>query len=114
MSFFITNALADTATTTGTAAAPNNMASLLMLVGFVVIFYFLLWRPQAKRAKDQRNLINNLARGDEIITSGGLVGKIMQLNDDFVTLQVASNVEVKLQRSAVTQVLPKGTLKSAE
>jgi preprotein translocase subunit YajC len=87
------------------------VASLLLLAGFVVVFYFLLWRPQAKRAKEQRNLIANLAKGDEVAMSGGLLGKITRLDDDFITLAIADNVEVKVQKNAVALVLPKGTLR---
>lgn len=108
----ITSAFADTATTSATTAGgSSNMASLLLLLGFVVIFYFLLWRPQAKRAKDQRTLISNLAKGDEVITSGGLYGKISQMEEDVITLTIANNVDVKIQKNAVAGVLPKGTIK---
>jgi preprotein translocase subunit YajC len=108
----ITNAIADT-TTSGASPATsgNSMASLLLLLGFVVIFYFLLWRPQAKRAKDHRNLISNLAKGDEVITSGGIYGKISEMTDDYLVLTIADNVQVKMQKSAVGNVLPKGTIK---
>jgi preprotein translocase subunit YajC len=106
----ITNAIADT-TTSGAPAGGNSMASLLLLLGFVVIFYFLLWRPQAKRAKDHRNLVSNLAKGDEVITSGGIYGKISEMADDHLVLTIADNVQVKVQRTAVGSVLPKGTIK---
>jgi preprotein translocase subunit YajC len=106
----ITNAIADT-TTGATTASSGNMSSLLLLLGFVVIFYFLLWRPQAKRAKDQRNLISNLAKGDEVITSGGIYGKISDIVDDHLVLTIADNVQVKVQKTAVGNVLPKGTIK---
>lgn len=110
MSFFIADALAQT-TSSAQTAGNSGFASIIMLVGFVVIFYFLLLRPQAKRAKEHRALISNLAKGDEVITSGGLMGKISQINEDFVGLQIADNVEIKVQKGAVTTVLPKGTLK---
>jgi preprotein translocase subunit YajC len=105
----ISNAFADT--TASTAGPGGNMASILMLVGFVVIFYFLLWRPQAKRAKAQRDLISNLAKGDEVVTSGGLLGRINKLDDDVISLAITDTVEVKIQKNAVAGVLPKGTLK---
>jgi len=111
---FISPAFADTAATT-VASQPTmggSSASYLLLLGFVIIFYFLLWRPQAKRAKDHRNLISSLAMGDEVTTSGGLAGKISKLGDDFIGLTVGPNVEITIQKNAVTSVLPKGTLKS--
>ena len=72
----------------------------------------MLWRPQAKRAKEQRNLIANLAKGDEVVISGGIVGKITKLADDFITLAITDTVEIKVQRSAVLSILPKGTMKA--
>lgn len=114
MSFFITDAFADVASTTSTApahAAGGGFAQILMLLGFVVIFYLLLWRPQAKRAKEHRELVGNLAVGDEVVTSGGLIGKVRKLNDDFIVLEVADNVAIKVQKGSVSTVLPKGSLK---
>lgn len=113
MSFFISNALAETTTSTGTASSGNSLASILMLLGFVVIFYLMLWRPQAKRAKDQRILISNLTVSDEVLTAGGLVGKIVKINDDFAILEIADGVQIKIQKNSIANVLPKGTLKSA-
>lgn len=112
MSFLIADALADATTAAGPQQG-NSMFSLLLMLGFVVIMYFLLWRPQAKRAKEQRNLIANLAKGDEVTTSGGLMGKISRLTDDYIGLTVAEGVEITMQKAAVVSVLPKGTLKSA-
>ncbi len=111
MSFFITNALADTPAASS-GAPGGSFASILMLLGFVVIFYLLLWRPQAKRAKEHRNLISNLAKGDEVVTSGGIMGKIAQLTDDYVVLEIADNVIIKVQKGSIGNVLPKGTLKA--
>lgn len=108
MSFLINNALAESAT----ASAPQGggFSQILILLGFVVIFYLLLWRPQAKRAKEHRQLMANLALGDEVSTTGGIVGKVTALRDDFITVKIAENVEIKLQKAAVTSVLPKGTI----
>lgn len=89
-----------------------GFSSLFMLVGFVLIFYFLLWRPQAKRAKEHRNLIAGLQKGDEVVTNGGLLGKINQLSDDFLSITIAEGVDVKVQKGAISASLPKGTLKS--
>jgi preprotein translocase subunit YajC len=96
-----------------TSAAPTSsgVSSILMLVMFVVIFYFMLIRPQQKRAKDQQNMLSKLATGDEVATSGGLIGRITEVGDTLVTLELADGVRVKLQKSAVTQLLPKGTMK---
>jgi preprotein translocase subunit YajC len=76
------------------------------------VFYFMLIRPQMKRAKEQRAMIGGLAKGDEVVTNGGIAGRIDELGDSFVTLEIATNVKIKLQKSAITLVLPKGTLKS--
>jgi preprotein translocase subunit YajC len=95
------------------ASAAGGLSSILLLVGFVVIFYFLLWRPQSKRAKEHRELVSKLAKGDEVVTSGGLLGRISKLDDEhYMTLKIAEGVEVVVQRGAVSTTLPKGTLKS--
>lgn len=93
------------------AAGPDPMFQILMLVGFIAIFYFLLWRPQQKRAKEHRNLIENLAKGDEIATGGGLMGRITKVTDSVLTVEVAEGVSVLVQKPAVAVLLPKGTLK---
>jgi preprotein translocase subunit YajC len=111
MSFFISNALAESAAATTAAVPPGGgFSQILILLGFVVIFYLLLWRPQAKRAKEHRQLMASLAMGDEVMTTGGIAGKITALRDDLVTLKIAENVEIKMQKVAITSVLPKGTL----
>lgn len=112
MSFFINNALADAATTTAANTQASSLPSLLMLLAFVVVFYLLLWRPQAKRAKEHRNLLSSLAKGDEVVTSGGLVGKVNKITDDFVILTIADNIDITVQKAAVSGVLPKGSLKA--
>ena len=110
MSFFVSNALAESATAT-TAAVPQGggFSQIFVLLAFVVIFYLLLWRPQAKRAKEHRQLMANLAMGDEVITTGGMIGEITALRDDLVTLKIAENVEIKMQKAAIASLLPKGT-----
>ena len=96
-------------------AAPGaGYMDILLLVGFVGIFYFLLWRPQSKRRKEHVALMSGLAKGDEIVTAGGIVGRISKVEDDFVKLQVSNNVELRIQKSAVGATLPKGTLKSLD
>ena len=95
------------------AAAPGgDMMSILMLVGFVVIFYLMIWRPQAKRAKEHKNLLGGLQKGDEVVTSGGIIGKVTKVTDDFVVVEISDNVELKFQKQAIAATLPKGTLKS--
>ncbi len=105
----ISNAYANTA-----PAGPDPMFQILMLVGFIAIFYFLLWRPQQKRAKEHRNLIDNLAKGDEVATSGGVMGRITKVADDVVTMEITDGVQVLVQKPAVAMLLPKGTLKDSK
>ncbi|KTC37429.1 preprotein translocase subunit YajC, partial [Pseudomonas putida] len=84
----------------------------IFLVGFLVIFYMMIWRPQAKRAKEQKNLLGNLQKGDEVVTNGGIAGKINKVTDDFVVIEVSDTVELKIQKGAIAATLPKGTLKA--
>jgi preprotein translocase subunit YajC len=95
----------------GPAQGPSAIMQVLFLGGFVLIFYFLVWRPQSKRAKEHRELVGGLSKGDEVIVNGGLAGRIVRLKDDFIVLEVADKVEVKVQKLSVTTALPKGTLK---
>jgi preprotein translocase subunit YajC len=108
MSFFISDAMAQA------AGSPqgNPIMSFLPLIILFVIFYFLLIRPQQKKAKEHKNMVEKLQKGDEIVTQGGLVGKVTDVSDSFLTCKLAENVEVKLQRHAISTVLPKGTIKS--
>ena len=85
---------------------------MFLMIFFVVIFYFFLIRPQMKQAKEHKQLVSNLAKGDEIVTNGGMLGKINQVGDNFIVLEVARDTEVKVQKTAVSAVLPKGTLKT--
>ncbi len=96
----------------GPAAGPSPTANLVMLGVFVVIFYLLLWRPQSKRAKEHRDLVSGLSKGDEVVTNGGIAGRVTSVAEDFITVEIASNVEVTVQKSAVSATLPKGTLKA--
>jgi len=114
--FFISDALAQTAP----AAAPGGAESFLPSAGFMVlifvVFYFLLIRPQSKRQKEHKSMVDALGKGDEVLTSGGIIGKVTELTDQYMTLQVASvdgkPVEISMQRGAVQTLLPKGTMKS--
>lgn len=111
MSFFISEALAQPAT----AAAPGASSAIfqiLFLGGLFILFYFLAIRPQRKRQKEHADMVTNLAKGDEVVTTGGLLGRVVKVEEDYVALKVADNVELKFQKHAVHAVLPKGTLKS--
>ncbi len=81
------------------------------LILMFVVLYFVMIRPQMKKAKDHKAMIDSLAKGDEVVTSGGILGKVSQLGDGYLTLDVAKGVEVQLQRTAVVQVLPRGSIK---
>ena len=85
---------------------------LFMMVLFFVIFYFFLIRPQMKQAKEHKQLVGGLTKGDEVVTNGGVLGKINQVGDNFIVLEIAKETEVKVQKQAVSAVLPKGTLKT--
>lgn len=109
MDFFIANAYAQAAP----AAAQNPLISFLPLIVLFGIFYFMLIRPQMKRSKEQRSMISALNRGDEVLTTGGILGRVESIAEQFVTLEIASGVVVKLQKQAISAVMPKGTLKAA-
>ena len=94
------------------AGGAGAIGQIVMLVGFVLIFYFLLWRPQSKRAKQHKKLITELSKGDEIVIGGGMVGRVNKVGEEFLTLEVSEGVEVNVQKNSVAAVLPKGTLKS--
>jgi preprotein translocase subunit YajC len=107
LDFFIASAHAQDATPQG------GLMSFLPLIIIFIIFYFLLIRPQMKRAKEHRKLVADLAVGDEVVTTGGLLGRISKVGESFLTVEVADNLQIKLQRHAVASVVPKGTIKSA-
>lgn len=106
----ISDAFAQTA---GAADATGGWMGLLPMVLMFVVLYFLMIRPQMKKAKEHKALIDALAVGDEVITSGGIAGKIASVGDNFVKIEIASGVEISVQRPAIAAVLPKGTLKNA-
>ncbi len=109
MGFLISDAWAE-----GAAPAQGDpLMGLLPLIILFAVFYFMLIRPQMKRAKEHRKLVAELAKGDEVVTSGGVGGRITNVGDSFVTMEISEGVEIKLQKDAVTAVLPKGTLKEA-
>ena len=104
-------AVAAEAPAAGHTGSSPVLPQVLLLAGFVIIFWLLIWRPQSKRAKAHKNLINSLEKGDEVVTSGGIMGKVCDVSDDYITLRVSGDVELHFQRSCVSSTLPKGTLK---
>ncbi|HEY0745630.1 MAG TPA: preprotein translocase subunit YajC [Steroidobacteraceae bacterium] len=111
MEFLINSANAQAA---GAAAGgPSMLNTLLLPALLLVVFYFLLIRPQSKRAKEQREMLSKVAVGDEIATTGGILGKVTDAGEQFLTVEIADGVKIKLQKFQVAQVLPKGTVKSA-
>jgi len=94
-------------------AQPNALVQLLPLVLIFVVFYFLLIRPQAKRAKEHKAMVTALAVGDEVVASGGILGKVTEAGEQYLTVEVAEGVRVKVQRHTVSSLLPKGTYKNA-
>lgn len=95
------------------AAGGNPMAQFLLMGAVFVGMYFLMIRPQMKRAKEHKEMIGKIAKGDEVITSGGIAGRVDDIGESFITVEIADGLRVKLQKGAITAVLPKGTLKSA-
>ncbi len=102
---FISNAYAASGPT-------NDLLGFLPLVIIFVLFYFMIIRPQMKQAKEQRNMIAALQKGDEVITSGGVVGKVNKVTDAFITLEIANAIEINVQKQAIQTLLPKGTIKA--
>ena len=103
---FISNAYA------ASASSATDLMSFLPLVVIFVLFFFMIIRPQMKQAKEQRNMIAALQKGDEVVTSGGIVGKVTKVSDAFVSVEVAANTEITVQKQAIQSALPKGTIKN--
>jgi preprotein translocase subunit YajC len=110
MDFLISSAYAQA---TGGAGGASAMPQMLMLGGLFVLMYFLLIRPQTKKAKEHRDMVAKLAAGDEVVTGGGILGRITDVGESFVTIEVADGVKLKVHRQQVSQLMPKGTFKSA-
>ena len=110
MSFLISDALAAVGTTT--APQGDGTFSLIMIAAIFVLFYFMLIRPQNRKAKEHRELIGRLKKGDEVITSSGILAKVVSLDDQYIKVSLAEGVEITIQKGSVSTVLPKGTLKS--
>jgi len=114
---FISSAFAQTAPAAAAAGGSDMMSTLtgmLPLVLMFVVLYFVMIRPQMRKQKEHRTMIEALAKGDEVATAGGLLGKVTRLGEGYLTLEISPGVEVQLQRSAIVQVLPKGTINSAK
>lgn len=111
MSFFISDALAEAPAAAAAASQPSLIESLIFPIGLFAIFYFFFIRPQMKRQKEHKSLVDSLGKGDEVQTEGGIMGRITDLNDDYIKVEVADNVVLTFRRTSVLVVLPKGTLK---
>jgi len=107
---FISSAFAQTAPAAG-GDMQSSLMSMLPLVLMFVVLYFVMIRPQMKKQKEHRAMVEALAKGDEVVTGGGMLGRVTKLGDNFIGVEIANGVEVQIQRSAVVQVLPKGTIK---
>jgi preprotein translocase subunit YajC len=109
MSFLISPAYA-----AGGQPAGSSLELVFMVVLFAVIFYFMIYRPQARRAKDHKNLMSSLSKGDEVLTTGGIVGRIIKVGDDsdYIQLNLTGETNVVIKKDYISAVLPKGTLKS--
>ena len=111
MIFFISSAFAQTPES---QQAANPLISILMFGGLFVFMYFFIIRPQRKRQKEHQNLVSALAKGDEVVLTSGMLGKIMKVDDSYVVIETGNNIELKFQKVAVHAVLPKGTIKSID
>ena len=108
---FISSAFAQTAPAVAGGDMQSSLMSMLPLVLMFVVLYFVMIRPQMKKQKDHRTMIEAVAKGDEVVTAGGVLGKISKIGDNYLGLEVSNGVEIQIQRSAVVQVLPKGSIK---
>ena len=108
--FLISDAYAQTAPAAGGAA--GGLMSFLPIILMFVVLWFIMIRPQMKRQKETKAMLEALAKGDEVVTAGGILGKVSKVADQYVTVEIATNTEITVQKSAVTTVLPKGTLKA--
>jgi len=110
LSLFVTDAWA---TNGAPAAAPagDPLASMILPIGLIVLFYFFLIRPQSKRHKQHKEMVSALQKGEEVVTTGGLLGKITKVGDNFITLEISRDVSIQVQKNSVQSVMPKGTIK---
>ncbi len=91
-------------------AAPSMTYNLFLFGGMIVLFYLILWRPQAKKNKEHKELVDSISKGDEVMTAGGILGKVTRVDDDYVAIEVSKDVELKMQKSSILAALPKGTI----
>ena len=112
LNFFISSAQADTGAAPAAGGLSSNLPFLVMMAAFIFFMYFAVWRPQRKRDKEQKELLGALSKGDEVLTVGGIIGKISKISDIYAVLAIADNVEITILKSSIANPLPKGTLKS--
>ena len=108
MGFFISDAMA-----AGGGGQPGGQGGFIFLILIVVMFFLMIW-PQFKRSREHKKMLAELGKGDEVVTNGGMVGRIVEVGESFTTLEIANNVQVRIQKSAVASVLPKGTMKGKD
>jgi preprotein translocase subunit YajC len=108
--FFLQSAFA--ADTASTQSQGGGISLIIMTAVFILFMYFVMWRPQSRRAREHKDLINGLAKGDEVVTSGGILGRISKMTDNYIVLALTDNVEITIQKNSIVNALPKGTLKS--
>jgi len=96
------------------APQPSPVPQLILMAGMLVLFYFILWRPQAKQRKAHQDLMSNLNKGDEVVLSGGMMGEIQKVTDNYALLEIGTGTSIKVQKSAIVSALPKGTLKAID
>jgi preprotein translocase subunit YajC len=109
MSLFVSDALATDGAPAGPAGDP--LASMILPIGLIVLFYFFLIRPQSKRHKQHKEMVAALQKGEEVVTTGGLLGKITKIGENFITLEISNDVSIHVQKNSVQAVMPKGTIK---
>jgi len=112
MSFFISDALAEAAPAAATQGDP--FTALLFPIGLIALFYFFLIRPQSKRAKEHKKMTEELQKGDEVVTQGGILGKITNVGENFISIEIANDVTINVQKASVGALMPKGTLKEVK
>lgn len=112
LNVFISSAHADTLAGGAPQQPGGGFPLIIMLVIFVLFMYFGVWRPQSKRAREQRNLVSSLAKGDEVVTAGGILGRITKVTDTYIVLAISETTEMVVQKASVISALPKGTIKS--
>lgn len=109
MNFFISDAMAEGAAQSAQQSDP--IMGLLLPIGMVVLFYFFLIRPQSKRAKEHRKMVDAIGKGDEVVTNGGILGKVVDVKENFIIVEISKDITVSVQRGMVSTLMPKGTIK---